>query len=113
MKDSARSEIRRLTIYLSEDKMDVDQPLFESIVQEARAMQIAGTTVIRGSAGYGRSTRLHTADVLFSTDLPVLVEIVDAARKIETLIRRLADRKEIGLMTCETVELCGPHRLDD
>jgi PII-like signaling protein len=113
MQDSARPEIRRLTIYLGEDKMDVDQPLFKSIVQEARAMHIAGATVFRGSAGYGRSTRLHTTDVLFSTDLAVVVEIVDAARKIEPLIRRLAERKDIGLMTCETVELRGPRRLDD
>ena len=113
MQDPARPEIRRLTIYLSEDKMDVDQPLFEAIVQEARAMRIAGATVFRGSAGYGRSTRLHTADVLFSDDLPVVVEIVDAAGKVEPLIRRLAERKEIGLMTCESVEICGPRRLDD
>ena len=92
--------------------MDVDQPLFKSIVQEARSLQIAGVTVIHGSAGYGRSTRLHTADVLFSTDLPVVIEIVDAARKLEPLIRRLAERKDIGLVTCERVELCGPHRLE-
>lgn len=113
MKDPTPSEIRRLTIYLSEDKMDVDQPLFKSIVQEAREMHIAGVTVIHGSAGYGRSTRLHTADVLFSTDLPVVVEIIDKASKIDPLTRRLAERKDIGLMTSETVELCGPNRLDD
>jgi PII-like signaling protein len=113
MQDSAQSEVRRLTIYLGEDKVDVDQPLFRSIVQEARAMHSAGVTVMYGSAGFGRSTRLHTADVLFSTDLPVVIEIVDTARKIEPLVRRLAERKDIGLMTCETVELCGPRRLDD
>jgi PII-like signaling protein len=113
MQDSARSDIRRLRIYLGEDKMDVDQPLSKSIVQEARAMHIAGATVFHGSAGYGRSIRLHTADVLFSTDLPVVIEIVDVARKIEPLIRRLAERKDVGLMTCEAVVLCGPRRLDD
>jgi PII-like signaling protein len=113
MQDSPRPEIRRLTIYLGEDKMDVDQPLFKSIVQEARTMHIAGVTVFRGSAGYGRSTRLHTADVLFSTDLPVVIEIVDAAGKIEALVRRLAECKDVGLMTCETVELCGRHPLGD
>jgi PII-like signaling protein len=107
MQDTIRPQIRRLTIYLGEDKMDVDQPLFRSIVQEARAMHIAGVTVIRGSAGYGRATRLHTSEVLFSTDLPVVIEIVDAAGKLEPLIRRLAERKDIGLMTCETVEHCG------
>lgn len=113
MQNPARTDIRRLTIYLGEDKMDVDQPLFKSIVQEARTMKIAGATVIHGLAGCGRSTRLHTADVVFSTDLPVVIEIVDVARKIEPLIERLAERKDVGLMILETVELCGPRRLDD
>lgn len=107
MSPSARSAVRRLTIYLGEDKKDVDQPLFKAIVQEAREMHLAGATVIHGSAGYGRSTRLHTSDVLFSEDLPVIIEIVDTAAKIEPLIKRLAGRKEIGLMTCETVEVRG------
>jgi PII-like signaling protein len=106
------SEICRLTIYIGEDKMEVDQPLFKAIVQEARAMRIAGATVFHGSAGYGRSTRLHTSDVLFSTDLPVVVEILDYAQKLEPLIKRLAERKGIGLMVCETVQVCGPQRLD-
>jgi PII-like signaling protein len=112
MQDSPQSEIRRLTIYLGQDKMDVDQPLYKSILQEARAMHLSGVTVIHGSAGYGRSTRLHTADVLFSTDLPMVVVIIDTAGKIEPLIRRLAERKDIGPMTCETVELCGQYQLD-
>lgn len=113
MQNPAPSEIRRLTIYLGEDKTDVDQPLFKSIVQEARAMRIASVTVIHGSAGYGRSTRMHTSDVLFSEDLPVIVEIVDTAAKIDPLIRRLCERSEVGLMTSETVQVFGPHRLDD
>jgi PII-like signaling protein len=111
MNPSAQSKICRLTIYVGEDKMDENQPLLKSIIQEARTMQLAGATVIRGAAGYGRSTRLHTSDVLFSEDLPVVVEIVDVAAKLEPLIRRVAQRTDIGLMTCETVEICGVHQL--
>lgn len=113
MPHSTATTIRRLTIYLSEDAMDGDQPLFKAIVQEARAMHIAGATVIHGSAGYGRSTRMHTSDVLFSEDLPVVVEIVDRAAKIEPLIQRLAQREAIGLMICDTVEVCSGRALDD
>ena len=35
------------------------------------------------------------------------------AAKVEPWIGRLAGRKEIGLMTCEAVEICGQHRLGD
>lgn len=113
MPHSTATTARRLTIYISEDAMDGDQPLFKAIVQEARAMRIAGATVMHGSAGYGRSTRMHTSDVLFSEDLPVVVEIVDRAERIEPLIQRLAGRTGIGLMICDTVQICGRHGLDD
>ena len=103
------ASVRRLTIYLGEDKQNVDQPLFKSIVQEARLMHIAGATVIRGSAGFGRSAKMHTAEVLFSTDLPVIIVIVDLQSKIESLIERLSKRTDISLMTSDPVDDVG-HR---
>jgi len=113
MQNPTRPTGLRLTIYLGEDKMDAGQPLYKSIVHEARTMRISGVTVIHGTAGYGRSTRLHTSDVLFSEDLPVVVEIVDTESKIDPLIRRLAARTDIGMMTCEAVEILGARGLDD
>lgn len=103
----------RLTIYLGEDKQNVDQPLFKSIVEEARLMHMAGATVVHGAAGYGRSARLHTSEVLFSTDLPIVILIVDIEPRIEALIARLANRSDIGLITCEPVEVRGQRQLDD
>ena len=104
--------VRRLTIYLGEDKQNVDQPLFKSIVQEARLMHIAGATVIRGSAGYGRSTRMHTSEVLYSEDLPVVIVIVDIQSKIEALIERLSKRSDISLMTSDPVEVVGLRQFE-
>lgn len=99
----------RLRIYLGEDKTNTGQPLYHAIVRQARSMHIAGATVLRGTEGYGRSTRLHTTDVLFSEDLPVVVEIVDLPEKIEPLIAILNNYAEIGLITVDPVELRG-HR---
>jgi uncharacterized protein len=100
-------QVLRLRIYLGEDKRDGDQPLYEAIIRQARRMRMAGATVLRGTEGYGRSTRLHTADVLFSRDLPVIVEIVDLAEKIDAMVACLEGYGDIGLMTREPVELCG------
>lgn len=95
----------RLRIYIGEDKRHGDQPLYEAIVLKARQLQIAGATVVRGSLGYGRSTRLHTTEVVFSADLPVIVEIVDSQEKIKSFVSLLAGFNEIGLVTCDAVSV--------
>ena len=95
----------RLRIYIGEDKRHGDQPLYEAIVLKARQLQMAGATVVRGTLGYGRSTRLHTTEVVFSEDLPVIVEIVDSHEKIQSFVPLLAGFGEIGLVTCEPVSV--------
>ena len=93
----------RLRIYLGEDKLHGDRPLYEAIVLKARQFQMAGVTVLRGTVGYGRSTRMHTTDVVFSEDLPVVVEIVDSEDRIKKFVALLAGFADIGLVTCDEV----------
>jgi PII-like signaling protein len=95
----------RLRIYIGEEKRHGDIPLYEAVVLKARQMQMAGATVVRGTLGYGRSTRLHTIRVVFSEDLPVIVEIVDSHDRIQSFVPLLAGFKEIGLVTCDEVSV--------
>ena len=95
----------RLRIYIGEDKRHGDQPLYQAIVLKARHLQMAGATVMRGTLGYGRSTRLHTTEVIFSEDLPVVVEIVDSHEKIQSFVALLAGLNDIGLVTCDPVRV--------
>lgn len=98
----------RLTIYVGEDKRHGDRPLYQAIVRKAHELGIAGATVFRGTQGFGRSTRLHTVDVLFSDDLPAVVEIVDTASRIEGILALLAHLDGIGLITREPIEVLHP-----
>ena len=98
-----KQEAVRLRIYLGEDKRHGDLPLYQAIVAEARRLRLAGAMVVRGTEGFGHSTRLHTADVLFSEDLPVLIEIIDGAQKVDELISALDQMGDIGLITYEGV----------
>jgi PII-like signaling protein len=95
----------RLRIYIGEDKRHGDQSLYKAIVLKARQMQMAGATVVRGTLGYGRSTRMHTTEVVFSEDLPVIVEIVDSDDSIRNFVPLLAGFNEIGLMTCDEISV--------
>jgi hypothetical protein len=95
----------RLRIYVGEDKRHAERPLYEVIVLKARQMRMAGATVTRGTLGYGRSTRMHTTEVVFSEDLPVVIEIVDSADNIAAFVDLLAGLNELGLVTCEAVDV--------
>jgi uncharacterized protein len=102
----------RLRIYVGEDKRHGDRPLYQAIVRKAREQRLAGATILRGMQGFGRSTHLHTVDVLFSEDLPVVIEIVDTREKVEAFAVLLEAVADIGLCTCETVTVmrCGHLR---
>jgi len=93
-----------LRIYLGELDKWHHQPLYEAIVLKAREMGLAGATVLRGPMGFGANSHLHTAKILrLSEDLPVLIEIIDKAPRIDELIAALDQMDDIGLMTCEPV----------
>jgi len=68
-----------LRIFIGEDDKHEGKPLYEAIVLKARALHLAGATVLRGPMGFGHSSHLHTAKILrLSEDLPLLIEIVDS-----------------------------------
>jgi len=95
-----------LRIFVGESDRHDNMPLYEWIVRQAREQGIAGATVLRGLAGFGASSRLHTAKVLrLSSDLPIVVEIVDSEEKIEAFLPLVDDAITIGLATVERVDV--------
>ena len=76
-----------LRIFIGESDRWHHQPLYEAIVLKARAMHLAGATVLRGPMGFGKSSRLHTSKILrLSMDLPLVIEIVDSEEKIQEFL---------------------------
>jgi PII-like signaling protein len=93
-----------LRIFIGESDRWEHQPLYEAIVMRARAMHLAGATVLRGPMGFGKSSRLHTAKILrLSTDLPLVIEIVDSEEKIKEFLPALDGMLKGGLVTTEKV----------
>jgi PII-like signaling protein len=93
-----------LRIFIGETARYKHQPLYEAIVMKARELHLAGATVLRGSMGFGKSSRLHTTKILrLSDDLPVVVEIVDSEEKINAFLPVLDEMMPAGLATLEKV----------
>ena len=95
-----------LRIFLGESDRWEHRPLYEAIVLKAREAHLAGATVLRGPMGFGKSSRLHTAKILrLSMDLPIVIEIVDAAEKITAFLPTLETMLGGGLVTLEQVKV--------
>jgi PII-like signaling protein len=93
-----------LRIFIGESDRAGHQSLHEAIVLKARELHLAGATVLRGPMGFGKSSRLHTAKILrLSTDLPIVIEIVDAEEKIQQFLPVLDGMLKGGLVTTEKV----------
>jgi len=95
-----------LRIFFGEEDKANHLPLYEAVVLKAREMHLAGATVLRGSVGFGHSTRLHTTKILrLSQDLPLVVEIVDTQEKIDSFLPILDRMMTSGLVTIEKVQV--------
>jgi PII-like signaling protein len=98
----------RLRIYIGESDRWEHKPLHEAIVLRARELHLAGATVVRGSMGFGKSSRLHTAKILrLSLDLPLVIEIVDGEEKIQAFLPQLKEMVGGGLVTLEPVRVAA------
>ncbi|NTW82294.1 MAG: DUF190 domain-containing protein [Chlorobiaceae bacterium] len=76
--------LEMLRIFVGEQTRYGHHPLYEEIVREARMKELAGATVLRGVLSYGHDLLIKTSKIIeFGTNLPMVVEIVDEAEKID------------------------------
>ena len=95
-----------LRIFIGESDKHDGKPLFEWIVRKARQSGLAGATVLRGLEGFGAHSRVHTAKLLrLSSDLPVVIEIIDTREKIDRFLPQIEDAIKEGLATLEKVRI--------
>jgi uncharacterized protein len=106
MKVPEHGVLLRIFIGESDREPGRDRPLFEAIVRRAREAHLAGATVLRGPMGFGRHSRMHTSKLLeLSTDLPIVIEIVDAEDKVEAFLPTVDQLVTEGLVTLEAVRI--------
>jgi len=99
-------EGKLLRVFIGESDRWRGRPLYEAIVHRLRREGLAGATVIRGIEGFGAHSRVHSARILrLSEDLPLVIEVVDSAERIEAILPILDEMVTEGLVTLERVEV--------
>lgn len=93
-----------LRVFVGEMDRHEGRPLYEWIIGEAHKTGLAGATALRGLAGYGAGSRIHTARVLrLAEDLPIVIEIVDERAKVEAFLELIDHAVGEGLATIQPV----------
>ena len=93
-------------IYIGESDTWQGRPLYEAIVHLLRERGLAGATVLRGLEGFGAKQHLHTTRILsLSSDLPILIEVVDQEDRLRAVLPELDAMVGEGLITLEQVEV--------
>jgi hypothetical protein len=95
-----------MRIHIGErDKYD-HKPLYEVIVEMLRERHYAGATVLRAMMGFGANARLHTDRIeLLSLDLPIVIEVIETAEKIEAILPEIDAMITSGLITLERAKV--------
>ena len=100
------SDAQLVTIYVNSTDQYRDRPLYSAIVQLCKERGIAGATVSRCVEGYGGHRHIHTTRLLeLSENLPVRIEIIDVAERIEPLLAALEPMIGEGLLTVTSVRI--------
>lgn len=97
-----------MRIFIGESDKYKGKNLYQYLVEYLRQNHFAGVTVLRGLSGFGKASKLHTSDLLeLSSDLPIVIEIVDLEEKIEELKKTFDETDIIGsaLITEEKVKI--------
>ena len=103
-------EAKLLRIFIGESDKHQHLPLYEVIVREARATGLSGATAWRGVLSYGGTSRIRSAKIMdLSFDLPMIIEVVDEAARIDAFLPRLnaliEEARCGGLVTVENVHV--------
>jgi PII-like signaling protein len=81
-------------------------PLYMALIELFRSKGLAGATVLKGVAGFGPASILHTASILkLSVDLPIVIEVVDSAQHLEAVLPDVDRMMTGGLITMEKVRV--------
>jgi hypothetical protein len=101
-----KGERTLMRIFIGESDKYQGKPLYEALLERFRKKGLAGATVLRGVAGFGASSVVHTDKILrLSLDLPLIIEIVETQETIDAILPDLDEMIGGGLITLERAKV--------
>ncbi len=99
----------KVSIYVSEGATHHGVPTYSSILDFLLYRGVAGATVLKGVAGFGADHHMHTASgVEISDRMPVKIEFIETAEKVNELLGKLEDLAGTGMIEVQETTVAKP-----
>jgi PII-like signaling protein len=100
---------KRVTVYSTEAARYHQQSVYMAVLEYLFYHGVSGATVTRGIAGFGASHHLQsTTTEVLSTNLPVKVEFIESAERVDSLLPKLYDMVGAGLIEIQDTTIVKP-----
>ena len=100
---------KKVGIYVAEDQQYHASAAYAAILDFLFFHGVAGATVTRGIAGFGADHHLHTDRLVdLVTRLPVKIEFIETAEKVEELLPKLHTMAGTGLIEMHDTTIVKP-----
>jgi uncharacterized protein len=104
---------KKVSIYVGEDHHYHGQSLYSAILNFLFYHGISGASVMRGVAGFGADHHLHTARIeVLTGDLPMKVEFIESAEKVEEVLPKLRQLAGTGLIEVQDTMVVKPAEVE-
>jgi PII-like signaling protein len=95
-----------LRVFVGETDKYQGVPVYEWLLKKAKEHGLAGGTAVRGIAGFGAHSQMHSSKILdISANLPIVIEIIDMPDKIEQFLPFVEEAIKEGLATIEPAQI--------
>jgi PII-like signaling protein len=102
---------KKICIFVGEDQQYHGQALYAAVLDYLFYRGVSGASVIRGIAGFGADHKMHTARILRLTEnLPVKIEFVETAEKLDEILPKLHDMVGVGLIDVQDTTILKPSQ---
>jgi PII-like signaling protein len=100
---------KKVGIYVGEDQQYHGAAAYAAILDFLFFHNVSGATVIRGIAGFGADHHLHTTRVVeLAVKLPIKIEFIESAAKVEELLPKLQEMAGTGLIEVQDTTIVKP-----
>lgn len=96
--------MNKLTFYVGEKQLHAGMPLYEWLLEEAKALGVRGGSAFRAIAGFGRHGKLHEETFFeLAGELAVKVEFILDGQFVEQVLQRVRTQNLNVFYVCEEV----------
>ncbi len=100
---------KKVIIYVGQEHQYHGQSVYSAILNFLFFHGISGANVVRGIAGFGADHHLHTTRIeVLTQDLPIKVEFIETAEKVEEVLPKLRELAGTGLIEIQDTRVIKP-----